>query len=1087
MIRRISFLILTWLITVAGSANAEDIDLFKGGGAQDPSPPNVLLIIDNTSNWSAQNQAWKKTEVKTKCNSNPVCEGYVEQIFTSATLSQGQVEAAALRLVLNELYCNNSSPAKVNIGLMLINTSAYTSYTGSTSTSGGSDSWSGYVRRAVLPMNTTRCSALITDLNSMVNDLKPWEVASSANYGGVLFEAFKYYGGYTKPGNISSGTPPTITAGTPAGHVGFGPKRFGCSHALQESSAFSDACSTTPTTSCPASPACSATYQPPAMTSAQNSCSGKNFILFVGNGFPNADNSGNLSNLGVSTTAICCASMSGGARLGDVWTRMLSTTDVNGSVSGQQTVKTSTLNVFNAQPDTNQGVLLKSMAIQGGGSYYEVNGNLGTLVDSFRNFFVSINAANQAFAPSTLAPSASSGGLDINQVYLGMFRPDKNPRWFGNLKLYQFALDGTNTDGTPNIYLGDSQSPPADIRSGTVFITDNAISFWTASSAFWNFRCGTGSSTGDNLLCGTPISGSDSPDGAVVEKGAAAQKLRLGFTSDSSNSARKVYTDNGSSRIDFNTSTVTTTQVGVTTTAERDLLVNWVRGVDNVGENPATANGPRPSMTGDVLHSESVAVNYGTTTGGCSSDSTGDVVVYYAGNDGMLHALSGGKNEGTELWSYIPSDFLGNLKRLRDNAPAVTFPGPVPATSFNKPYLLDGNLSVYAPDADGNCKPDKVWLFLTLRRGGRHVYALDVTSKSSPALLWKRSSSGTGFSELGQTWSKLTPMLLANNKLALIFGAGYDPSNEDRAFDVELGTYSPSNPSTSSRVMGKGVFVLSLNTTGQIEGTKFFNGGTYSFPSDVAVVSDVNTGYAERAYVGDTGGNLWRISFKDSSTSALTADSSKWSMSQIASLGSNQKFLYPPDVARCGGQDVLLIGSGNREEPFDRAIPYRFYQIQDPASGSVGLTDLTNVSTLGTQPDPNKKGWYFNLATGEKTVGRALTQSGTAYFPTNEAANNSGSECSTSLGTARLYGVSCSTGGPSVYALDSSGQPTARYESIAGGGFPPSPTSTVVKLTDAKTGQTKTLEAVLSGSHVAGGRFASTKRKFTYWYREGLD
>jgi type IV pilus assembly protein PilY1 len=235
---------------------------------------------------------------------------------------------------------------------------------------------------------------------------------------------------------------------------------------------------------------------------------------------------------------------------------MLSTTDVNGSVSGQQTVKTSTLNVFNAQPDTNQGVLLKSMAIQGGGSYYEVNGNLGTLVDSFRNFFVSINAANQAFAPSTLAPSASSGGLDINQVYLGMFRPDKNPRWFGNLKLYQFALDGTNTDGTPNIYLGDSQSPPADIRSGTVFITDNAISFWTASSAFWNFRCGTGSSTGDNLLCGTPISGSDSPDGAVVEKGAAAQKLRLGFTSDSSNSARKVYTDNGSSRIDFNTSTL---------------------------------------------------------------------------------------------------------------------------------------------------------------------------------------------------------------------------------------------------------------------------------------------------------------------------------------------------------------------------------------------------------------------------------------------------------------------------------------------------------------------------------------------------
>jgi type IV pilus assembly protein PilY1 len=1099
MIRRVSFLALIWAIMVATDLNAEDIDLFKGGGAQDPSPPNVLLIIDNTSNWSANNQAWKKNEVKTKCNNDPICEGYVEQIFTSASLSQGQVEAAAMRLVLNELYCNNSNPAKVNIGLMLINTSAYTSNTGNISTSGGSDSWSGYVRRAVLPMSASRCSALITDLNSMISNLKPWEVASSANYGGVLFEAFKYYGGYTKPGNISAGSPPSITAGSPIGHVGFGPKRFGCSHEFQESSAFSDACSATPTTSCPVSPSCSSTYQAPSMTSAQNACSGKNYVLFVGNGFPNADGTGNLSNLGISSAAICCGSMTGGARLGDVWTRMLSTTDVNGGVSGQQTVKTSTLNVFNAQPDTNQGILLKSMAIQGGGSYYEVNGNLGTLVDSFRNFFVSINAANEAFAPSTLAPSAGSGGLDINQVYLGMFRPDKNPRWFGNLKLYQFALDGTNTDGTPNIYLADSQATPANIRSGTGFITDNAISFWTAPSSFWNFRCGTGSSTGDNTLCGTPISGSDSPDGAVVEKGAAAQKLRLGFTSDSSNSARKVYTDNGSTRIEFNTSNVTTTQVGVTTSAERDLLVNWVRGVDNIGENPAVASGARPSMIGDVLHSEPVAVNYGTNAGGCSTTSTGDVIVYYASNDGMLHAVSGGKTEGTELWSYIPSDFLGSLKRLRDNAPAVTFPGPVPTTAFNKPYLIDGNLSVYAPDADGNCKPDKVWLFMTLRRGGRHIFALDVTDKSNPKLLWKRSSSDTGFSELGQTWSKLTPMLsppslpanpeLAANaaKVALIFGAGYDPAIEDRAFDVNLGTYSPSAPSTSTRSIGKGVFVLSLNTNGQIGGTKFFNGGTYSFPSDVAVVSDVNTGYAERAYVGDTGGNLWRISFKDSATSSITADSSKWSMTQIAALGTNQKFLYPPDVARCEGQDVLLIGSGNREEPFDKVVPYRFYQIQDPASGVVNLSDLTNVSTLGTPPDANRKGWYFNLATGEKTVGRALTQSGTTYFPTNEAASNSGAECSTSLGTARLYGVSCSTGGPSVYAPDPSGQSTSRYEAIAGGGFPPSPTSTVVKLTDAKTGETKTLEAVLSGSHVAGGRFASTKRKFTYWYREGLD
>jgi len=82
----------------------------------------------------------------------------------------------------------------------------------------------------------------------------------------------------------------------------------------------------------------------------------------------------------------------------------------------------------------------------------------------------------------------------------------------------------------------------------------------------------------------------------------------------------------------------------------------------------------------------------------------------------MLRAVMGGKTEGNEIWSFIPSLFLNKLKGLRDNAPGVTFPAPVPATDFNKPYMIDGSLSLYAPDEDANCKPDKAWLFLTMRR-----------------------------------------------------------------------------------------------------------------------------------------------------------------------------------------------------------------------------------------------------------------------------------------------------------------------------------------------------------------------------------
>ena len=55
------------------------------------------------------------------------------------------------------------------------------------------------------------------------------------------------------------------------------------------------------------------------------------------------------------------------------------------------------------------------------------------------------------------------------------------------------------------------------------------MSFWTAPSTFWS-----------NQLLGTPLSSSDSPDGEVVEKGAAAQRLRVSYAT--SQDSRNVLT-----------------------------------------------------------------------------------------------------------------------------------------------------------------------------------------------------------------------------------------------------------------------------------------------------------------------------------------------------------------------------------------------------------------------------------------------------------------------------------------------------------------------------------------------------------------
>lgn len=1061
------------------SGRSEDIDIFKGGGAEDPSPPNILILLDNTANSSAQNQAWNKNDVLATCGSDATCTGYVNQVFgNNSSLDQGQVELAALKLVLNELVCAAPSPMKVNLGIMMLKPSKG-SYANDAGTSIDASGLSGFIRRAVLPLDTHRCATLIADLDYLFDQVTnaEWKAPVNANYGGALFDAFKYFGGHTNPAGAGLGR-----AGSPVGHISFGPKRFATAEGLEEASAFSD------------DPPL--TYLSPITAPSASTCGGKNQILLIGNGYPDTDDAGLLTGLGYSWDNAQFARAASG-RFGDVWARFLATTDVS-PVAGQQTLVTSALNVFSASEDANQTALLKSMARNGNGSYYEVGGSLGALIASLQNYFIAINSANQSFAPPALPAAIGSGGLKLNQVYLGLFRPEKRPRWFGNLKLYRYYQDPTkptNPDGTPRVLLEDGQATPVAVQSGAAPVADNAISYWTSPSIFWNFRCGPSGSLGDPLLCGNPISPSDSPDGAVPEKGGAAQKLRAAYPAPATANlaTRKVYTDNGTARIDFNSANVTIQldPPGTTLTAdERAAIVNWVRGLDNIGENTEVANGPRPSIIGDILHSEPLALNYGTSAGGCSTPETGEVVTFYAGNDGMLHAVRGGVTEGDELWSFIPSIFLDKLKRLRDNAPGVTFPAPVPATEFNKPYLIDGSLSLYAPDDDFNCKPDKVWLFLTMRRGGPYLYALNVTDRNNPTLMWKKSASDTGYGQLGQSWSKLKVALLPdalapNRKPYLVFGAGYDPGAEDRPFNTTTGLYG--DPVTRARGSGTGVFVVDAET-GTVK--KFLAAGDFSIPSDLAVIPNINTGLAERAYVGDTGGDIWKIGFPQSAA-AMNGDGN-WVIQKFASLGdpadlgksgaNARGFLYPPSVARCGGNDMVLIGSGDREKPFDPVVQNRFYGLQDAGSGyPITTSDLTDVTTLGVAVGASAKGWYFNLATGEKTVTSALTQAGTTTFATHEAGSNSGGQCSAALGQARRYRIKCATGWSEGYQAGGNVVPRALV--VPGGGFLPSPSFAKVKVDG--TGNT-------FGIIATGGRTDATPtpvgtRRFTYWYREGLD
>ncbi len=367
-----------------------------------------------------------------------------------------------------------------------------------------------------------------------------------------------------------------------------------------------------------------------------------------------------------------------------------------------------------------------------------------------------------------------------------MFRPDGNalPRWVGNLKQYQFVYN-TATD---TLKLADSALMPA-VSPTTGFIDSDATSFWTNPSSFW-IKVETASSG--------RYSRSDAPDGEVVEKGGVAQWLRTRYQD--SRADRPIYTcvdsscDGGASGIDLaaagsnyvfqtdNTS-LTAAMLGVGSSTQRELVIRWIRGRDNVtatnvvnesvardqlGQAPDGVS-VRPSIHGDVLHSRPVAINYGSR-----------VVVYYGSNDGMLRAINGnktGSGAGSELWAFVAPEHFASLNRLRENDPQIRFPSTpaVLAGAIPRNYYFDGPIGAYQ-----NTATNEVLLFPGMRRGGRAIYAFNATDPDRPRLLWRINHTMADYASLGQTWSMpRISRIKGSTDPVLIMGAGYDPVAED--------------------------------------------------------------------------------------------------------------------------------------------------------------------------------------------------------------------------------------------------------------------------------------------------------------------
>ncbi|HLL20068.1 MAG TPA: hypothetical protein VK439_14905, partial [Rubrivivax sp.] len=386
------------LPTAVLAGTQTDIDIYSGSSAV-IDRPNVLLILDSSANWSTNIPG--VANCRYKDNGVDRSDGPVDQGTKLA------IEQCALHNVIDGLPVDTSKAtnddARFNVAIMLMNESP---------NSGG------YPRQAFVPVTTENKAILKALIRALSRN---GDKGSNADYGQAMYEAYLYYKGLA-PLNGTLGS-------------------------KYDSAAFS-----------------AGRYRSPAT----GSC-GRNYIIVIGNGSPQNSSPENavqglmstridvdLATLSVAERDQLKAKIANAA-LGndekswsDELSRFMSRLDVSG-MEGVQGITTHAVAVKKGASDGEFPALMASIASASGGLFYEAT-TAEVLIESINKIFNQIQAVNSVFASASLPVSVNARGTYLNQVYMGMFRPDADghPRWRGNLKQYRFALDGIN-----NLYLAD--------------------------------------------------------------------------------------------------------------------------------------------------------------------------------------------------------------------------------------------------------------------------------------------------------------------------------------------------------------------------------------------------------------------------------------------------------------------------------------------------------------------------------------------------------------------------------------------------------------------------------------------------------
>ncbi|NIM59762.1 MAG: PQQ-binding-like beta-propeller repeat protein [Candidatus Aminicenantes bacterium] len=361
-------------------------------------------------------------------------------------------------------------------------------------------------------------------------------------------------------------------------------------------------------------------------------------------------------------------------------------------------------------------------------------------------------------------------------------------------------------------------------------------------------------------------------------------------------------------------------------------------------------------------------------------------VVYVGSNDGMIHCFD--VLTGEELWGFIPYNLLPKIKNMWAVAEVTG------ERYFARDIYVDGSPMVADVYIDVNGDASKEWTTILIcgqgagkgsgiGGGTNYYFALDITDPDSPEPLWEFTHDF-----LGETWSvPVAGKIRRNGEDAWLafLGSGYDNSptevvgNVFYAVDAETGEYFWA------------FYASEVDTTGAL-GWNIPN----TIPGSPAILDIDQNGYADRVYVPDLDGRVWKV---DVSTDYL--DPTSWAAVTIYEDSNNYPIISKPavwvDYVSGGSIPRLYFGTGGDDRaPGDAS--YSFIALKDSPTPEVEWY-LGDSSILGLPAEKD----MGNISIGERVWADPKVADYVVYFSTLTGSIDSVDPCESITGVGKLY------------------------------------------------------------------------------------